>query len=157
MNDANVRWSWGWGWLVVVGMAGVFLYWAALSCYHDSIDSKGPGGGIVWVLMAGLYGLSYALLLPSYIWLISPRPLWGLWLVVPPLVGSFAMLYWHTNSGAVVREAAWDQVAAWPHHEAACGPSRLLGSICFTLLAVAAGIALRLLLPHRQASEGPAI
>jgi hypothetical protein len=156
MKDANARWSWGWGWLLVVIVVSVFLRWVALSCYHDSIASKGPGGGLVWVFMAGLYGLSYGLLLPTYIWLISPRPLWGLLLVVPLLGLSFAILFWYTNSGTVAPETAWDQVVAWPHREAAYGPSRLLGSICFTLLAVAAGIALRLLLPRRQATEAPA-
>jgi hypothetical protein len=156
MNDANARWSWGWGWLLVVVVASVFLRWVALSCYHDSIDSKGPGGGITWVITAAVYGLAYALLLPAYVWLISPRPFWALLGVVPQLGVSFAILFWYTNSGAVAQETAWDQVVAWPHREAAYGPYRLLGSICLTLLAVAAGTALRLLLHRRQATEVPA-
>lgn len=155
MNDANTRWSWGWGWLLVLVAAGIFLRWVALSCYQDSIDSRGPGGGITWVITAVLYGISYALLLPAYVWVISPRPLWALFLILPLLGISFALLVWYTSSGFVDRGTAWDQLPAWPHRNAAYGPSRLLGSICFTLLTVAAGTGLRLFLQRYRADDFP--
>jgi hypothetical protein len=153
MRDANERWSGGWGWLLVIVVVGVFLRWAALSCYHDSIDSKGPGGGITWIIMAGFYGVGYALLLPAYFWLISSRPLWGTLLVLPPVGISFAVLFLFTNSRGVPQAVSWSQVANWPNREAAYGPYHLLGSICFTLLVVVAGMIIRLLLYRRQASE----
>jgi hypothetical protein len=153
MNDANKRWSYGWGWLLVLVVAGVFLRWAALSCYHDSIDSKGPGGGITWVFTAGLYGLGYALLLPAYFWLISSRPWWGLLLVIPPIGICFAGLFLFTNLPGLPPDVSWKQVTTWPHRTAAYGPYHLLGSIGLTLLTVAAGLVVRLLLNRRQVRE----
>jgi hypothetical protein len=88
--------------------------------------------------MAGLYGLAYALLLPAYFWLISPRPLWGLLLVVPLIGICFAGLFLVTNLPGLPPDVSWNQVAKWPDREAAYGPYHLLGSICLTLLVVGA-------------------
>ena len=153
MNNAHRRWSGGWAWLLVLVVAGVFLRWAALSCYHDSIGSKGPGGGITWLFTAGLYGLGYALLLPAYVWLASPRPWWGLLLFIPPLGICLAGLFLFTNLRGIPPEVSWNQAATWPYREAAYGPYHLLGSICFTLLAIVLGIVLRVLLRHHVSKQ----
>jgi len=109
-----------------------------------------------WIVSAIFYGISYTALLPAYVWLISPRPWWGLAPVLALIALSFGLLHEYTTdrlaggNGTDRIYASWGSWQAWPFHPAAYGPWHLLLSIVLTLLGLLLGAGLQLWLQRQR-------